>query len=228
MGPPPWCLECSHSCELRSPRVDVTINDWSVPIVSDTAIGQDKWPFLVNYSRPGFWSVAEPRLTPNSSINVQWLHLDIPIHSIQPLNLIIVKLFLSFLLMPAISGASWASWPGSGPCHFWWSSSVKVPPPCLVVFPSLTERSVRFCRRPRQKFSAQGEKGNRGRGRTEEGRPPRQPVFLEVWLNGGLGIHCGPLFHPLSILQNVGEVLAWRGSKLAFFAVRAPQASLKL
>lgn len=53
-------------------------------------------------------------------------------------------------------------------------------------------------------------------------------MLLEVRLNGGLGIHCGPVFHPLTILPNVGEVLAWRGSELAFFTARALQAPLTL
>lgn len=47
---------------------------------------------------------------------------------------------------------------------------------------------------------------------------------LAEW--GFLGIHCGPLFHPVSILQSAGGALAWRGSKLASFPARALQPTL--
>lgn len=43
---------------------------------------------------------------------------------------------------------------------------------------------------------------------------------------GGLGIHCDPCFHPLTILQSAVGALAWRGFKLASFPARALLATL--
>lgn len=72
------------------------------------------------------------------------------------------------------------------------------------------------------KFSAQGEEGKQ-KGRDNRGGPTTEATcasqVLAEWVF--LGIHCGPLFHRLSILQSTGGARAWRGSKLASFPARA-------
>lgn len=113
---------------------------------------------------PGHWSGAEPRLTPSSSINVQWLHLDFPIHCSQPLNLIIVEFLLSFCWCGLLAEQREHLGPGLGHVSFWRSYSVKVLlPPRLVALLSLSKRSLR---NPQTSANSQPKvkKGTEGEG----------------------------------------------------------------
>ena len=163
-------------------------------------------------------------LAPNPSISIQWLHLDLPIHSTQPLNLIIAESLLSFCWCGLLEEQLEHLGLGLGRASFD-KATLKKFAPHLVILLSISKSCLRKLQtsansQPKVKKRTEGAKEQRRtdhRGNLCFSRSP--------WM-GFLGIHCWPLFHLLSILQSAVGALAWRGSKLASFQARALQATL--